>query len=314
MTLTHNAPTGQGGSAIVVVFGRVSGGAMPVFHHNIKQIHFKVVYYGPGLGGKTTNLKWIHANTRADLRGRLLSLNTETERTLFFDLLPIELGDFRGYSIRLHLCTVPGQIAYDRTRQLILRHVDGVVFVADSQESYLDSNIESVSNLQTNIELLGEDPTRLPLVVQYNKRDLPSAMAVADLHEMLNIPDGVPEIEAIARDGVGVPETMKQIVKQCLTLVGDPRQAPDGRSPSMLPGKRPSMFPGGRPTMQESEILSLEDESAGTEFVIPPSAPLPHIDPLPEDILDDESAFGPSPSPSQGPHESAYKVKLSRTA
>jgi hypothetical protein len=286
---------------------------MPVFHHNIKQIHFKVVYYGPGLGGKTTNLKWIHANTRTDLRGRLLSLNTETERTLFFDLLPIELGDFRGYTIRLHLCTVPGQIAYDRTRQLILRHVDGVVFVADSQESYIDSNIESVSNLQTNIELLGEDPTRLPLVVQYNKRDLSSAMPVDQLHEALGIPDGVPEIEAIARDGIGVAETMKQIVKQCLTLVGDPKQAPDGRSPSMLPARRPSMFPGGRPTAEENALLSLE-EQAGTEFLIPPSAPLPRIDPDPDGILDDESAFDLDPPTPQAPDESNYKEKLSRTA
>src|SRR5207253_5389848 len=106
--------------------------SMPVVHHNHKQIHLKVVYYGPGLGGKTTNLKFIHAHTRPELRGKLLSLNTETERTLFFDLLPVELGDFRGYGIRLHLCTVPGQIAYDKTRQLVLRHVDGVVFVADS--------------------------------------------------------------------------------------------------------------------------------------------------------------------------------------
>lgn len=244
---------------------------MPVVHHNIKQIHFKIVYYGPGLGGKTTNLKHIHARTRPELRGRLLSLNTETERTLFFDLLPIELGDFRGYSIRLHLCTVPGQIAYDQTRQLVLRHVDGVVFVVDSQEFCLDSNIESITNLHHNLELLGEDPLRLPLVVQYNKRDLPSAMPVDMLRALLGIPEGVPEVEAVARDGVGVFDTMKLIVKSCLALVSDPKLTPEGRSPSILPGARPSLIPGARPPA--SPVWADDPE----DVVIPAAAPLPKI-------------------------------------
>lgn len=219
---------------------------MPVVHHNHKQIQLKVVYYGPGLGGKTTNLKFIHANTRPELRGKLLSLNTESERTLFFDLLPVELGDFKGYSIRLHLCTVPGQIFYNKTRQLILRHVDGVVFVADSQEFSLDANIESVANLEHNLAMVGEDSTRLPLVVQYNKRDLPTALPVSYLREQLGIPAGVPEIEAVAREGVGVVATMKTIVRSCLALVGDPAKATAGRTPSMLPHQRPSLYPGGR--------------------------------------------------------------------
>ena len=245
---------------------------MPIFHHSIKQVHLKIVYYGPGLGGKTTNLKYLHAHTRPELRGKLLSLATETERTLFFDLLPLELGDFRGYSIRLHLCTVPGQIAYDKTRQLVLRHVDGVVFVVDSQDSLLDSNLESMSNLQSNLELLGEDETRLPLVVQYNKRDLPTAMPVDQLRALLNISEGVSEVEAVAREGLGVFDTMKKVVKQCLQLIGTPDQAPEGRIPSILPGARLSMIPGARPPAALA-VRWAEENSA--EIVIP-TAPLLH--------------------------------------
>jgi signal recognition particle receptor subunit beta len=259
---------------------------MPIFHHSIKQVHLKIVYYGPGLGGKTTNLKYIHAHSRKDLRGRLLSLSTETERTLFFDLLPIELGDFRGYSIRLHLCTVPGQIAYDETRRLVLRHVDGVVFVADSQEAILDSNLESMSNLQTNLELLGEDSRRLPLVVQYNKRDLPGVLPVDYLQAMLGVPAEVPQIEAVASQGVGVFETMKSVVKQCVRLIDEPARAPSGRSPSILPGARPSLIPGARPPASPAPLWP-EENSA--EIAIPQAAvPRFHIeaidDPFAEEI------------------------------
>lgn len=261
---------------------------MPIFHHSIKQVHLKIVYYGPGLGGKTTNLKYIHGHTRPELRGRLLSLSTETERTLFFDLLPIDLGDFRGYSIRLHLCTVPGQIAYDQTRQLVLRHVDGVVFVADSQEFSLDSNLESIMNLHTNLEIMGEDAERLPLVVQYNKRDLATALPVDYLRAMLNIPEGVPEIEAVARDGVGVFDTMKTIVKQCLKLVGEPTQAPEGRSPSILPGARASLIPGARPPA--APVAQWADENSA-EIAIPAAAPVPrfHVEAI-DDPFEDEDA------------------------
>jgi mutual gliding-motility protein MglA len=259
---------------------------MPIFHHSIKQVHLKIVYYGPGLGGKTTNLKHIHAHTRPELRGRLLSLSTETERTLFFDLLPIDLGDFRDYSIRLHLCTVPGQIAYDQTRQLVLRHVDGVVFVVDSQEAYLDSNMESIANLQTNLQMIGEDPHRLPLVVQYNKRDLPTALPVDFLREELGIPEGVPEVEAIARDGVGVFETMKIIVKQCLTLIGEPTEAPEGRMPSILPGARTSLIPGARPP---ASPVALWPEENSTEIVIPVSAvPRFHVEAIDDPFEEDQ--------------------------
>ncbi len=216
---------------------------MPLVHHARKEIHLKIVFYGPGLGGKTTNLEYIHKHTRPENRGKLLALETEAERTLFFDLLPMELGTFKGYRVRLHLCTVPGQIAQDRTRRQVLRHVDGVVFVVDSQRGREHSNLESIRNLETNLRLQGDDPDRMPLVVQYNKRDLEGALSRAELRAVLRVPPGVPEVEASALYGGGVFDTLKTIIKQCLRLLGDPAAAEEGRSPSILPGKRLSMFP-----------------------------------------------------------------------
>src|SRR5262245_11343590 len=168
---------------------------MPVVQHALKELHVKLVYYGPGLGGKTTNLEWIHQNSRPEYRGKLLSLTTETERTLFFDLLPVELGTYKDYTVRLHLCTVPGQIRYDQTRRLVLRHADGIVFVVDSQQAAYDANIESVRNLEVNLLKQGDDPTRMPLVVQYNKRDLPDVMPIDELRDVLRVPAGVAEVE-----------------------------------------------------------------------------------------------------------------------
>ncbi len=220
---------------------------MPLVQHARREVHLKVVYYGPGLGGKTTNLEQIHARTKPENRGRLISLNNESERTLFFDLLPVELGKFRDYGVRLHLCTVPGQIAQDRTRRLVLRNVDGIVFVVDSQAARLDANIESIRNLETNLMIQGDDPDLLPLVVQYNKRDLPGAMTTTELRAALNVESDVPEIEASALAGVGVFETLKAIVKSCLALLGDPAMMQEGRSHSVLPGARASMFPGTTP-------------------------------------------------------------------
>ena len=219
---------------------------MPLVQHSRREIHFKLVYYGPGLGGKTTNLEFIHKHSRPDRRGKLISLAAESERTLFFDLLPVDLGEFKGYHVRLHLCTVPGQIAQDRTRRLVLRHVDGIVFVVDSQRARLEDNVQSVVDLDSNLRQQGDDPDRLPLVVQYNKRDLDDIAPVTELRRALRIPRGVPEFEAIAVRGVGVFDTMKAVLKQCLNLVGDPRAIKEGRSPSILPGARASMFPRER--------------------------------------------------------------------
>lgn len=230
---------------------------MPLVQHARRELHLKVVYYGPGLGGKTTNLELIHARSRPDRRGKLISLAAESERTLFFDLLPVELGEFMGYQVRLHLCTVPGQIAHDRTRQLVLRHVDGIVFVVDSQRARFEQNVESIVNLEENLRRQGDDPDRLPLVVQYNKRDLPDIASVEELREALLVPPGVGEVEAIATEGVGVFETLKLVLKQCLALVGDPTRAKEGRSPSILPGKRASMYP-------RDEVAERERDGSGS--------------------------------------------------
>jgi signal recognition particle receptor subunit beta len=229
---------------------------MPLVHHAQKEVHLKVVYYGPGLGGKTTNVEAIHQRTRPERRGKLISLASESERTLFFDLLPVELGTFKGYSVRLHLYTVPGQFAQDRTRKVVLRHVDGIVFIVDSQVGRVDENLESVRNLQRNLSAQGDDPERLPLVIQYNKRDLPGALPLEELRERLGVPPGVPEIEGVAIRGVGVFETMKAILKEAMRTVGDPSKTPEGRSRALLPKARPPLGPSG--TVDLAEALEPE--------------------------------------------------------
>jgi len=180
-----------------------------------REINCKLVYYGPGLCGKTTNLQKIYARTDPGAKGKLISLATESERTLFFDFLPLELGSIRGFKTRFHLYTVPGQVFYDASRKLILKGADGVIFVADSQLERLESNIESLENLETNLRDQGQDLTKLPFVIQYNKRDLPNAVALDDLQAALN-PRGVPWFEATAATGAGVFETLKGAAKLIL--------------------------------------------------------------------------------------------------
>jgi mutual gliding-motility protein MglA len=180
-----------------------------------REINCKIVYYGPGLGGKTTNLQWIFERTGDQQKGKMISLATETERTLFFDFLPLDLGTVRGFKTRIHLYTVPGQVFYDASRKLILRGVDGVVFVADSQEERMDANVEALENLQENLKEHSYDFNRIPYVLQLNKRDLPNAMPVDTLKKELLKKDE-PVIEAIAFQGVGVFETLKAVAKLVL--------------------------------------------------------------------------------------------------
>ena len=180
-----------------------------------REIHCKIVYYGPGLCGKTTNLQHIYERTNPDLKGKLISLATETERTLFFDFLPLQLGEIRGFKTRFHLYTVPGQVFYDASRKLILKGVDGIIFVADSQFERLEANMESLENLGTNLAEQGLDLEKIPFVIQYNKRDLPNAVPVEVLRETLNL-RGVPDFEANARSGEGVFDTLKEVSKLVL--------------------------------------------------------------------------------------------------
>jgi signal recognition particle receptor subunit beta len=159
---------------------------MSMINYASREINCKIVYYGPGLGGKTTNLEYVYGKVSPSTRGKLISLATETERTLFFDFLPVDLGTIRGFRTRFHLYTVPGQVYYNASRKLILKGVDGVVFVADSQTDRAEANIESMQNLYDNMAAYGYDLTRMPFIVQYNKRDLPNAAPVEELQEMLN--------------------------------------------------------------------------------------------------------------------------------
>jgi signal recognition particle receptor subunit beta len=188
---------------------------MSFINYSSREINCKLVYYGPGLGGKTTNLQYIYEKTNPQARGKMISLATETERTLFFDFLPLSLGTIRGFRVRFHLYTVPGQVFYDASRKLILKGADGVVFVADSQEERMEANIESIENMMVHLKEHGYDPDKIPLVIQYNKRDLPNAAPVEELRKLLN-PKGLMDFEAVATRGDGVFDTLKAVAKLVL--------------------------------------------------------------------------------------------------
>ena len=188
---------------------------MTFINYAAKEINCKIVYYGPGLGGKTTNLEYIFAKTAPERKGKMISLATETDRTLFFDFLPLDLGQIRGFDTRFHLYTVPGQVFYEASRKLILKGVDGVVFVADSQIERMEANAESLDNLKVNLKEQGYDLDKVPYVIQYNKRDLPNAASLEELQRLLN-PQGAPEFEACATTGEGVFETLKATAKGVL--------------------------------------------------------------------------------------------------
>jgi signal recognition particle receptor subunit beta len=188
---------------------------MSFINYSAREINFKIVYYGPGLCGKTTNLEHIYKVSKPEAKGKMVSLATETERTLFFDFLPLDLGEIRGFKTRFHLYTVPGQVFYDASRKLILRGVDGVCFVADSQEARMDANLESLENLRLNLEEQGFNLDELPYVIQYNKRDMPEVMSLEEMDVNLN-PTKVPAFEAVAIKGPGVFETLKGLARQVI--------------------------------------------------------------------------------------------------
>ena len=189
---------------------------MTFINYASREINCKIVYYGPGLCGKTTNLQHIFESTAPQSRGKLISLATETDRTLFFDFMPLELGTVRGFKTRFHLYTVPGQVFYDASRKLILIGVDGVVFVADSQEERMDANVESLYNLEENLQTQGYDLMKLPYVLQLNKRDLPNIIPADELAAELRRKEE-PVVEAVAASGAGVFDTLKAVAKQVLT-------------------------------------------------------------------------------------------------
>ncbi|HVG43896.1 MAG TPA: GTPase domain-containing protein, partial [Longimicrobium sp.] len=188
---------------------------MSLVNYSTREITSKIVYYGPGRSGKTTNLQYIYGQVPEDRRGRMVSLATETDRTLFFDFLPLDLGTISGFQTRFQLYTVPGQVYYDATRKLVLQGADGVVFVADSQRAQADENVDSFRNLQVNLLEQGVDPRQIPIVLQYNKRDLPEVMSVDELDDLLNYRD-LPRYEARALAGAGVFDTLRGISEQVL--------------------------------------------------------------------------------------------------
>lgn len=188
---------------------------MTFINYASREINCKIVYYGPGLCGKTTNIQWIFEQANPEKKGKLVSLATETDRTLFFDFLPLDMGTVKGFKVRFHLYTVPGQVFYDASRKLILRGCDGVIFVADSQAARLEANIESIANLATNLKENGFDIRTIPYVLQLNKRDMPTAAPVQEIEQLLRFRNE-PMIEAVASRGIGVIDTLKATARQIL--------------------------------------------------------------------------------------------------
>jgi mutual gliding-motility protein MglA len=216
---------------------------MVLFNYSTKELTAKVVYYGPGLCGKTTNLQWIHEKLPIKNKGKMLSLATETDRTLFFDFLPIEIGTIRGMRTRIQLYTVPGQVFYNATRRMVLKGADCVVFVCDSQEPMLDANVESFENLRQNLEANEIDPEEIPMVFQYNKRDLPNALPIEIINERMN-PKSYGYYEAVAVKGVGVEETLKGVTKLVFKSLSA-KYGTDAASPAT--GPRPAAMPAAPP-------------------------------------------------------------------
>jgi mutual gliding-motility protein MglA len=188
---------------------------VPFINFPAREINCKLVYYGPGLGGKTANLQWIYDHTGSNQKGKMVSLATETDRTLFFDFLPLDLGTVRGFKTRFHLYTVPGQVFYEASRRLILKSADGVVFVADSQEERLDANLETLDNLREHLRDHNIDFNTIPYVLQLNKRDLPNVLPPEELKKQLVL-KGEPVLEGVAITGQGVFDTLKEVAKLVL--------------------------------------------------------------------------------------------------
>ncbi len=237
---------------------------MALFNYASRELSAKIVYYGPGLSGKTTNIEMVHKLLRPEQKGRLISLPTETDRTLFFDFLPLDLGEIKGFKVRFHLYTVPGQVFYNATRRLVLQGVDGVVFVADSQSSMMDSNAESLKNLVDNLTTYGKKLKDLPFVMQFNKRDLKNIASVEEMSARLNTMR-VPVYEGVAKDGTGVTETLVAVsrmvfthLRKTLLMPGDAVE-PD---PGMLGGAA-SGKSGGRKEAESIEEIDIEEITEG---------------------------------------------------
>jgi hypothetical protein len=276
---------------------------MVLFNYSTKELTAKVVYYGPGLCGKTTNLQWVHEKLPIKNKGKMLSLATETDRTLFFDFLPIEIGTIRGMKTRIQLYTVPGQVFYNATRRMVLKGADAVCFVCDSQEAMLDANLESYENMRQNLEANEIDPDEIPVVLQYNKRDLPNALPIEILNERMN-PHNYPFYEAIAVRGVGVEDTLKAVTK--LVFKSLSVKYGDGAAAPSPPGRAPGP-PRGTPLPREGTpgpplAASTDDLLGELDLGEPEGASPPPAAGLPPIEFDEETPVGSAyPAPEMEP-------------
>ncbi len=229
---------------------------MAIFNYAAREMTAKIVYYGPGLSGKTSSIQYIHTKISPKSKGKLVSLATETDRTLFFDFFPVEFGQIGGFKVKFNFYTVPGQVFYNTTRKLVLKGADGVVFVADSQPGMMEQNLESLENLRENLKAHNIDWETVPFVLQYNKRDMPGALSVAEMRSRLN-PRGVPDFETAATTGMGVMEAMKSICKTVLEDIqqknkrGPARTGPEAKAPPA-----PEMPPAPRPSAPASSLAA----------------------------------------------------------
>ena len=278
--------------------------AVVLFNYSTKELTAKVVYYGPGLCGKTTNLQWIHEKLPIKNKGKMLSLATETDRTLFFDFLPIEIGTIRGMKTRIQLYTVPGQVFYNATRRMVLKGADAVVFVCDSQEPTFEGNIESFENLRQNLIANEIDPDETPVVLQYNKRDLSNALPIEILNERLN-KRGYPWFEAVAVKGIGVEETLKAVTKLVFRSLS--ARYGDAAAPTNRGGSRPAPAVSGAVSVPPVSAAALPPlATPPTSASAPPRPPAPveprHVspppreaEPAPDDSDDPGNPFGSLP-------------------
>jgi mutual gliding-motility protein MglA len=307
---------------------------MVMINHATREITMKIVYYGPGLCGKTTNLEYIYQTATPEKKGKLLTVATETDRTLFFDFLPMELGTVKGMRLRVQLYTVPGQVFYDATRRIVLRGTDGLVFVADSQKVMMDANVESLENLITNMKLNSLDSEKVPLVFQYNKRDLPGAEDQAEMDKILNWRN-VPSYQAVAIKGTGVNETLKKIIELVIRRIHEQEAALKPSKPAdvavaeepvkietakvEIPPPEPPAEPVREEPFQEEEIQKDNDELIEMEVVEdePKSAyELQEVgqfeeEPLPikEEELAGEPKSAPAADPLPGSNVSEFEME-----
>jgi mutual gliding-motility protein MglA len=279
---------------------------MVLINKAINEVTLKLVYYGPGLCGKTTNLEQIYANPKLANKGKMISMSTETDRTLFFDFMPMELGTIAGQKVRVQLYTVPGQVFYDATRKLVLRGADGVVFVADSQPSMRESNIESLENLRENLRLNRLDPARIAMVFQYNKRDLPDVSPVEEMNGYLH-PGEIPVVEAAALKGLGVTQTLRAAVGRMLDNL---KNNVDVTLYENTPMPRPVMKTGSGAPASSAGVPRInvaasaqEHERAGQGEAFPLMPPPPHQGHAPEVT---ESLFTAPPLPEPAPVEVSF--------